>query len=86
MSKPIAIALGDNLQSFIEKQIQSGRYNSASEVVRAALRVFERKEAHKVALIDALKKGEQSGFTENFNREDFLKSMETKHANLENRL
>ncbi|QNR24565.1 type II toxin-antitoxin system ParD family antitoxin [Croceimicrobium hydrocarbonivorans] len=80
MSKNTSILLGDYFKSFIEKQIQTGRYNSASEVVRAALRVFEQEEAHKVALIEALKKGEQSGFTENFNREDFLKSMETKHA------
>ena len=38
MSKNTSIALGEHWQAFIEKQVSSGRYGSASEVIRNALR------------------------------------------------
>jgi antitoxin ParD1/3/4 len=34
-------ALNDHYKSFIRKQLESGRYNNASEVVRAGLRMLE---------------------------------------------
>ncbi|UGX86288.1 type II toxin-antitoxin system ParD family antitoxin [Phyllobacterium meliloti] len=36
-----SIALGDHYERFIKKQLESGRYNNASEVVRAGLRMLE---------------------------------------------
>jgi antitoxin ParD1/3/4 len=39
-----SISLGDHFEEFIRKQIESGRYNNASEVVRAGLRMLEDKE------------------------------------------
>ena len=36
-----SIALNEYFEKFIEKQIKEGRYNNASEVVRAALRLLE---------------------------------------------
>jgi len=38
-------ALNDHYESFIKKQLESGRYNNASEVVRAGLRMLEDFEA-----------------------------------------
>ena len=38
-------ALTDHYESFIRKQVESGRYNNASEVVRAGLRMLEDFEA-----------------------------------------
>lgn len=82
MAKNTSILLGDYFESFISKQIQSGRYSSASEVVRAALRMFEHEENKKAELISELKKGEKSGFVKNFNRENHLKSLHKKHIKI----
>jgi antitoxin ParD1/3/4 len=36
-----SIALNEHYEQFIKKQLESGRYNNASEVVRAGLRLLE---------------------------------------------
>ena len=41
MKKNTSISLGDYFDKFISQQVDSGKYSSASEVVRAALRMFE---------------------------------------------
>ena len=56
MAKNTSILLGDHFDNFINYQIQSGRFSSASEVVRAALRLFEDEENQKATLIKELKK------------------------------
>lgn len=80
MAKNTSILLGDYFDNFINQQIKSGKYSSASEVVRAALRVFEYEESKKSELINELKKGEKSGFVENFDRKEFLKNLHQKHT------
>lgn len=40
-----SIALGEHYEKFIKRQLESGRYNNASEVVRAGLRMLEDFEA-----------------------------------------
>ncbi len=79
MAKNTSILLGDYFENFIGEQVKSGKYASASEVIRAALRVFEQEERKKAALIDELKKGEKSGFVQNFNRDSFLQDLHKKH-------
>ena len=80
MAKNTSILLGDYFDSFINKQIKTGKFSSASEVVRAALRMFEYEETKKAELINELKKGEKSGFVRNFNREAFLNNLHRKYA------
>lgn len=80
MAKNTSILLGDYFDGFINQQVKSGKFSSASEVVRAALRMFEYEETKKAELINELKKGEKSGFIEKFNRESFLKGLHKKHA------
>jgi len=41
---PSSYAIGDHFEQFIRQQIKSGRYASASEVVRDALRLLESRE------------------------------------------
>lgn len=36
-----SFALNEHYETFIKKQLESGRYNNASEVVRAGLRLLE---------------------------------------------
>ena len=80
MAKNTSILLGDYFDNFISQQVKSGKYASASEVVRTALRMFEHEETKKTELINELKKGEKSGFVEDFNRESFLNSLHQKHS------
>ncbi|MEI6677471.1 MAG: type II toxin-antitoxin system ParD family antitoxin [Mariniphaga sp.] len=80
MAKNTSILLGDYFDKFVNQKVKTGKYSSVSEVVRTALRMFEYEEAKKTELINELKKGEKSGFAEDFNRESFLKSLHQKHS------
>jgi antitoxin ParD1/3/4 len=61
VAKNTSISLGDHFEGFISKQIERGRYGSASEVVRASLRLLEEREQRIRALAHALLEGEASG-------------------------
>lgn len=61
MSRNTSIALNDQLAAYIDAEVSSGRYASASEVVRAGLRLLQEREAQLAALRAALERGEQSG-------------------------
>lgn len=80
MAKNTSILLGDYFENFINTQIKTGKYSSASEVVRVALRKLELEETKKTELIKQLKKGEKSAFVENFNPQKFLKQLHQKHT------
>jgi antitoxin ParD1/3/4 len=80
MAKNTSILIGDYFDSFINQLIKTGKYSSASEVVRAALRKFEYEESKKNLLISELKKGEKSGFMENFDKSSLLSELHNKHA------
>ena len=45
-----SLTLGDHWDAFIEREIASGRYTSASDIVRAALRELEEREQRLGAL------------------------------------
>ena len=79
MAKNTSILLGDYFDNFINKLVKTGKYSSASEVVRAALRIFEYEESKKTELIKELKKGEKSGLVKGFDREAFLNNLHQKH-------
>lgn len=83
MTKNTSILLGDYFNNFINQQIKSGKYSSVSEVVRAALRLFEYEETKKNELINELRKGEKSGFIENFDRDEFFNNLHQKHLSKE---
>jgi antitoxin ParD1/3/4 len=75
MSKNTSISLGDHFESFISKKVGSGRYHSASEVIRDGLRLLEQEERKVEALKAALELGEKSGIAQDFNAKNHLKSL-----------
>jgi len=64
MRKNTSVTLGAHFENFIAQQITVGRFGSASEVVRAGLRLLEDRETKLAALRQALKVGEDSGKAE----------------------
>ena len=60
MGKNTSISLGEHFDSFITEQLESGRYASTSEVVRAGLRLLEEEEARLATLRHMLEIGEGS--------------------------
>ena len=64
MAKNTSITLGDHFDGFIASQIQTGRYGSASEVIRTALRLLETQETKLNTLRQLLVAGEESGEAE----------------------
>ena len=78
--KNTSVSLGSYFTTFIDSQIQSGRYGSASEVIRAGLRLLEEQDMKSMALKEALLAGEASGDPRPFDSEDFLTRMRMKHG------
>jgi antitoxin ParD1/3/4 len=72
MSKNTSITLGDHFTDFIDQQVTAGRFGSASEVVRAGLRLLEEREVKLKALQAALVEGEQSGEATDFSFDAFV--------------
>jgi antitoxin ParD1/3/4 len=72
MPRNTSVVLSEQLDSFIESRVASGRYGSASEVVRAGLRLLEAEEMQLDALRAALDEGEASGPAEPFDFDAFI--------------
>jgi antitoxin ParD1/3/4 len=72
MAKNTSVIVGDHFAEFIEQQVSEGRYGSASDVVRAGLRLLEEREMKIEALRAALIEGEQRGISAPFDFDGFL--------------
>jgi antitoxin ParD1/3/4 len=72
--------LGDHFEQFIQQQVDSGRFSSASEVVRTALRMMEAEEERNKVLNKALARGEKSGFFSDFDPKSHLKKLKQKSS------
>lgn len=76
MAKNTSITLGEHFDGFITNQIQSGRYGSASEVIRSALRLLETQETKMNTLRHLLIEGEESG-TANYDLNSFINELDS---------
>jgi antitoxin ParD1/3/4 len=79
MPRNTSVTLGEHFEHFIAQKIAQGRYQSASEAIRAGLRRLEEDEIKLELLRDKLEGAEQSPVVDNFRCEDFLKKMRQKH-------
>jgi antitoxin ParD1/3/4 len=72
MPKETTLRLERYFLAFIEDQIAKGRFGSPTAVVQAGLRLLEESESSAEALAAALQEGEESGWIENFDFDEFL--------------
>ena len=80
MQKNTSVTLGKHFEKFISQQIKNGRFSSASEVIRAALRLLEEREVKLNALRQALREGEKSGFVD-YSLDALMKELDTESPN-----
>ena len=52
---PTSVALSSHFETFVRNQVESGRYNNASEVVRAGLRLLEDQQKQSELQLEAMK-------------------------------
>lgn len=72
VGKNTSFSLDEHYSAFIDAEVAAGRYRSASDVVRSALRLLEDRETQLRALRDALDAGERSGASTPFDFDAFL--------------
>ncbi|HET7312839.1 type II toxin-antitoxin system ParD family antitoxin [Salinisphaera sp.] len=75
MTRNTSIVLGSHLEDFVAEQVRAGGYASASEVVRAGLRLLEAADARTRALRQALIEGETSGLAD-YDYDSFVASLD----------
>ncbi len=78
MGKNTSISLGGHFEDFIESSINTGRFNNASEVVRAGLSLLEDEENKILSLKKAIQEGIDSGIAEDFEPKEFLASLKAR--------
>ena len=78
MARNTSILLGEHFEEFIAAKISSGKYNSASEVIRTALRLLEEEESRRKDHNKSLSQGEKSGMEKNFDSKKNLKKLHSK--------
>lgn len=64
MGRATSIILGEHFDQLIAQQVKTGRYGTASEVIRDALRMFEQQQTAIKRLNDAIEEGYASGFVD----------------------
>jgi antitoxin ParD1/3/4 len=62
--RPMNVSVTPEFERFISALVDSGRFRSASEVVRAALRLLQEREEERGARLEALRRGVAEGLAE----------------------
>ena len=81
---PINISLTPHLEAMIREKVESGSYNSASEVVREALRLLEQEDELRTLKVQRLRRdlqeGLESGPSAVFDAEEIKRAAREKKA------
>jgi len=77
---PTSVALSPHFETFIRQQVDSGRFNNVSEVVRAGLRLLEEREAEQAAKLQALREAIAVGLASgpDLSEEEVFEELEAK--------
>ncbi len=78
MGRNTSVSLGDYFEDFVEDRIAQGRYENASEVISAGLRLLEEEEQKVQLLKNAIQEGLESGVAVNFNPKKHLETLKAK--------
>ena len=81
MGRNTSISLGDHFENFIESTVSNGRFNNASEVVRAGLRLLEEEENRIQILRKAIQEGIESGRAVDFDPKRHLEALKSTPSN-----
>ena len=79
--KTTSVALGTYFENFVRTKVEQGRYNNASEVIRAGLRLLEENESQLQEIRMAIADGMKSGIATGFNPQEHLMSLKQKRTN-----
>lgn len=82
MGRNTSISLGNHFEDFIESSVLKGRFNNASEVVRAGLRLLEEEENRIIVLRNAIQDGLNSGIATDFNPQKHLELLKSRKKNV----
>jgi antitoxin ParD1/3/4 len=77
MGRNTSVSLGDHFETFVDQKVADGRFQNASEVIRAGLRLLEEEEAKIQLLRTAIDEGFQSGFVKNYNADKHLEKLKS---------
>jgi antitoxin ParD1/3/4 len=80
MSKNTSVTIGAHYEKFISQQVARGHFGSASEAIRAGLRLLEEREARLSLLRRALVEGEESGIAD-YSLEGLLAELDSEGTN-----
>ncbi len=78
---PTSIALNSYFENFVRQQVDSGRFNNVSEVVRAGLRLLEQHEVGVQRELESLRADMNAGLVSGkaIDAEEVLDRLETKY-------
>ncbi|MFT4256121.1 MAG: type II toxin-antitoxin system ParD family antitoxin [Pseudoxanthomonas sp.] len=78
---PTSVALGPHFENYVREQVKNGRYNNASEVVRAGLRLLEDAQTQYQLKLEALRAEIQAGLDSGPGRDadEFFDELEAKY-------
>jgi len=81
---PTSVALNSHFEEFIRSQVESGRYASISEVVRAGLRLLEDQQACREIQLEELREALAAGFDSGpgFPADDVFDGLEAKYSQM----
>ena len=80
MARNTSVSLGDHFAGFIDQKVKEGRYGSASDMIRAGLRLLEEEEAKLTRLRALIAEGEASGIAREIDWDEFLAWKRAKHG------
>ena len=75
-SRNTSVALSDHFIDFAHQQVETGRFGSTSDVVRAGLRLLEERQQRIDRLNALLDEGEASGFIDDFDFDAYIAAID----------